>query len=31
MKGIECKKEFFDKTLEALVLQDIEYSKAPES
>jgi uncharacterized protein len=31
MKGIECKKEFFGKALEALVLQDIEYNKAPES
>jgi len=31
MKGIECKKEYFDKTLETLVLQDMEYNKAPET
>ena len=28
MKGIECKKDFFDKTLDALVLQDLRYGKA---
>lgn len=28
MKGIECKKDFFDQTLETLVLQELEYGKA---
>jgi uncharacterized protein len=31
MKGIDCKKEYFDRTLEAFVLQDVRYENADEN
>jgi uncharacterized protein len=30
MRGIDCKRDYFDRSLQALVLQDLKYSKAPE-
>jgi uncharacterized protein len=31
LQGIDCKKEYFDRALKKLVLQDIKYNQAPES
>jgi uncharacterized protein len=31
MQGIDCKREYFDNTLQALVLQDVKYQKAATS